>query len=65
MIATPALRWFRYKTGRTYFDNNGCFTEETITTLQQKWVKMVYNDNYTVAHETDVYEWRDVPIEKE
>lgn len=62
MIATSELRWYRYKTGKTYYDK-GEFVEETLTVLQQKWVKMVYNDNYTQTFETDVFEWRDVPTE--
>jgi hypothetical protein len=32
--------------------------------LQQKWRKIVYND-HGVAHNTDVFEWRDVPLEVE
>lgn len=51
MIATNELRWVQRYFGQSLLEK----------VLQQKWVVMVYNDNYTVAHETDVFEWRDVP----
>ena len=67
MIATPELRWVERTVKRDLMDGNRVVIKDSVVTghvLQQKWVKMVYND-YGVAHATDVFEWRDVPTEKE
>lgn len=70
MNATPELRWVEREVktfaGHRITENriNTIYSTEVVKVLQQKWVKMVYND-YGVAHATDVFEWHDVPTEKE
>jgi hypothetical protein len=51
MIATNELRWVQRYFGQTLLEK----------VLQQKWVAVVYNDNYTQMKELDCFEWRDVP----
>ena len=60
MNPTNELRYVIRETGATKQDIHGYFYKETVTVLQQKWVKQVFNE-HGVAHDTDQAEWRDVP----
>jgi len=62
MQATPELRFVERDIFMGHSDTEPEF--KTVRILQQKWFKQVFNESGE-AYDTDQFEWRDVPLEKE